>query len=538
MLLDSSIDSQRQMAMEHIYKVKGEIEDHIKEFSITKLSFKDAVHETLLRHSDLILLYMHKQLNLKEVFKNSPIKFDISDFTYETVLQESIKWGIRWIYDYCNQKQGENFVPKLIEVVEFLNYAFAYELFFLNWYATYNKLTDVIIDGEHIKFVSKNPDEKHFIGYNNWRKVCRENQILGNIKDCREDIYKAMQKAHESDFEIMNEWEINGYTWSDFKKFSSALDNYLTRLNMKEIEKAKKDGLVTISLKREDSERYIINEKKDWWTSLLLKETGLNIEIITSIIDDLTYNPDIKNTEISFQFFIPVEDKLMLSSRFVNLMVRPERNFLNLIPKLYEKKFNNLSNDCEDMQESLIKNFVTNRSIIYNKEKTKEQSVRPGMDLLIFDTHSLKLLVVELKWNIPPYDIKEVIGIDKKVKKGVERLSDAKKYVAHNLDTILQEYFGEEWKQVKPSDIEYLVAIKESIGSGNGCDLCDPVITVDHLIELLNNGMNHLFEIIREGKREYYSDEVEECWKRVEILNYKIDLLSYEIKRTSNPYKI
>lgn len=356
----------------------------------------------------------------------------------------------------------------------------------------------------------------------------REKNNFDNINK-KIDFLSKQKNASENDFDINKNWNLGNYMWNDVKLFILKLNEELDKIHYKKIREINKKRQVTVS--RKFMKDFVIIKSIEDWIDLMMKKTGLNYYITKNILHDLTYDKNIKNSDLSLQYFIPIKNhKLMISTLFINFNVRPQRNLLSLIPKINKSVFDSISNDCEEIQKEIINSKIVNKNIIFAEGKSKEQKLRPAMDALFLDKETRQLLVCELKWNIPASSTKEIIELDNKVKKAVDRINGySKRYVEEHIDTILEEYFGEEWHEICVSDYECIGIISESIGTGEGIPFNAPIITVDHLIELINCNLSHTFNVIRNGMRGCYSNNIKEEFVKLYLADYEINGVCYKM---------
>lgn len=506
-----------------IYLIKNKIDNYIRNLDIFKVSIENALEEILVRHSELIFFWTFNQKNIFNI-SNKYAKFDISDSNMESLIQESIKWAIKWAFDYCpvNSQFTKKFVMQ--DMLDLFELAYVYDVFFEQWWSFTKKRLDISIDQNSIRFINKNVNEKYFASYNYWRQSIRNEKIIEEISvtSSNHDVVSLMSKVQKREFEVTKNWDFGTFKYKDLINFSIALDQYLNEAN---IMPSKVNIIMNM---RSNAMKYIIVKSKEEWVSLFSMRTDLISSKIEAIIDIFTYNPHNK-CEISHQFFIPLKNKLAISSRFVGISVRPERNFLSMLPKIDKMFFDKISNDFEEIQKQKIIKLIAekNNNLLFSEGTSRKQALRPGMDLLVLDKSTLKLLVVELKYNIPPSTAAEVTRVDKKLHEGVSAIKIAKNYIKDNLKTVMREYFGNHYEGALPTDYEGIVITNEEIGTGHYVEFNSPIITIDHFIEVLKKDLNDLFLLIRNGFRGYPTNGFVETEIEVVIQDNKLLIPSY-----------
>lgn len=504
--------------LEDLQVILDKIGSYPKNLPIVQIPRRKALIEVLTIHSEL--LFVHFQGGVRNIPDLNPV-FDIRQ--NERMIQESLKWAIKWVFDYCDDEKPKSNMPSRKEIIQMLIFAYKYDfirdvLFSASKGGYSIKLTD-----NKIEFMPEKTNHS-FLAYNSWRQAYRERIQLNKIRSTG---IEAIKEVQSSEFMMPESWDLGKYTLREYKQFNINLDELISRWIKNH---SIKNPVIIIGKYR--SNDLIKIHHKNWWIDQISKASGLSKSTVEDILTDLTYS-SIKNADPAYQFFVPLsETELALSACFTGVFIRPERNLMALLPKLEDNLFHQISNDCESQQIDLIKQSINNKNIIIAEKKTKAQEKRPGMDVLFLDSETEELLVVELKWTASPSSTSEMYDVDKQVEEGLKQLQKAYEYVIEYTDSILFEYFGSSYKGKKPKDHEYCVAINESIGTGDHCDSYAPVITLDHLIELLDEGVGHVIETLRNKKHRVPEEYYSEIPMSFELLGYDVYCSGTELKGT------
>ncbi|MGG4207633.1 hypothetical protein ABEW60_25190 [Paenibacillus jamilae] len=503
--------------------VFSEILEHIKNypsmFSILKIPRNKALKKMLIVHSELS--FMHILEGAKVI---PDLSFDLDNKNSENLIQESLKWAVRLINNFCKEESVKKVIePTRKEIIDFLIFCYKLDLFYNMLFSAGRgeyllKLTD-----KGIFFISAK-ESKDFLAYNAWRQAFREREQINNIKIIS---MEAIQEVHLSDFSMPEMWNLGGYTLAQFKEVSVHLDGLNSKWFMNHLKKNK----VVIVGKYKAEELVRVNHKQ-WWIEQLVQLTDFETNIVKNIIDDLTYE-DFNNNDPSYQFFIPMKNKeLALPVAFVASFVRPERNLMALLPKKNQKLFSELTNDCENQQIEYIREKIKDTGIIIIEKKTKAQASRKGMDLMVLDPVTFELLVIELKWRVPPSSTREMYDTDEVVQKGLKQITEAKGWVTENFDTILSDYLGQSYLGLKPTRVEYCVVVNENIGTGTHCDSLVPVVTVDHLVEMLKFGVRSTIDVLASGKHRVPAEYINVKPISFNLCGYKVEFPATELLGT------
>lgn len=491
-----SIHKESKGTYEDLNLIMHKISSYRENLPIVKMPKRKALLELLTIHSEIAFLHVNGRV--KNILDLNPA---LDERQNEKLIQESLKWAVKWIFDYCDDRKKLPFTPSRKELIQILIFGYKYEMLREILFSASRGVYSIKIDDKKIEFVTENDNHHTFLAYNSWRQAYRERLQLNNIQIKN---IGAIQELQSNEFTMPETWNFGKYTLKEYKCFSVSLDGLLTRWMKNH---AKKNPIIIIGQYKSTELIKVFDEK--WWVNQISKLSGLSKDTVKNIITDLTY-VNRKNNDPAYQFFIPLSGKeLALSVCFTNVFVRPERNLMALLPKLEDNSFHRLSNECESQQIHLIKKSLNNKAIILGEKRTKAQEKRSGMDVLFLNRETLDLLIVELKWTISPSTTSEMYAVDEHVKKGLNSLPIAYKYVREHIDQILFEYFGPQYKGKRPRRYENCVVMNESIGTGGHCDPFTHVITLDHLIELLNKGLGHTIDTLQNKKHripsEFYS---------------------------------
>jgi len=502
--------------LEDLQVILDKIGSYPKNFPIVQIPRRKALIEMLTIHSELAFM------DFKGGARNIPDLNPMLDVRQnERMLQESLKWTIKWIFDYCDNGKFKSNMPSRKEIIQMLIFAYKYDF-----------IRDVLLSASKGGYSIKLTDNKivfipekinhSFLAYNSWRQAYRERIQFHKIRSTG---IEAIKEVQSSEFTMPESWNLGKYTLQEYKQFNVYLDELIFRWIKNH---AVKNSVIIIGKYRANDLIKIYH--KNWWVDQISKSSGLTKSTVEDIITDLIYS-NIKDADPAYQFFVPLsETELALSACFVGLLIRPERNLMTLLPKMEDNLFHQLSNDCESQQIELIKQSIQNKNVIIAEKRTKAQEIRSGMDVLFLDSKTDELLVVELKWSASPSSTSEMYDVDEHVEKGLEQLKKAREYVVQHNSSILFEYFGSSYKGKQPKDHEYCVVVNESIGTGECCDSYAPVITIDHLIELLDKGVGYVIETLRNKNhrvpQEYYS----EVPMSFELLGYDVHCSGTELK--------
>ncbi len=143
--------------------------------------------------------------------------------------------------------------------------------------------------------------------------------------------------------------------------------------------------------------------------------TGHQRQTIASLVDALTYGVGaVSSPDPALQPFYHLQDDLLCSAPMLVCSSNLERNILTLAARLDPRKFNAESSAFERMMTASIKASLDTKgwTVLYNRQIPCIRSAGE-IDCLIFDTVDRVILLLELWWQIPAAETREVMSREK-----------------------------------------------------------------------------------------------------------------------------
>lgn len=168
----------------------------------------------------------------------------------------------------------------------------------------------------------------------------------------------------------------------------------------------------------------------DKFQKLMSQITGLNVEVVSSIIKDLTFNSSKLHTSVSLQPFIYLKGEYyILPNLFVQ--VEPSRMMLGALNKGEKKRvYDKLINSIEKTNLNIIGETVKKlpNIICYIEKKLKNNGQRICPDFILIDQTRKFLLVADYKHFIGPVTGSEV---EYKIKELEKAIIQVQKYITN-----------------------------------------------------------------------------------------------------------
>lgn len=506
-----------------LYDIQEEMLNEILEHDLFLLAKDDALFllvKKIGNFNSFIPIMSEKQI-LK--FLKGLINTNATDIKLIHFLQESLKWLSRWIGEYCPQTSAlssDEVEIKMGDVLSLMGKAYEYELFFNLCKLNSSHIMKASINKNKISFNFRNEEAyKYHLGFDNtWRRLTNDNlnyQLQLKFGELDFDNIEILSdEIHQSNYEITFNLSFIGFDLDDYRIFSKVMNQILLKEQMKHT-----NGVATFIIG--DQVDYTRYEKKEW-IIILADETSLSRNKIEHIIDFFTFDYSEKNNDLSLTYFLPYGDQLIVSIPLF-MMLPPEWNAVRLLAKRSVKSYSHEQNLFEEEQKEKIKNFLSdNNPYLVSGGYDKESSLRPGMDILVYDKFSKTLQVIELKYKIPVESIQDILNLENMLDKAYDQLNKAKHYVDINQETILQEYFGQQLSGVILEKIDYFILTNYSIGIGANIKVPSPVLLIDYYLPAMAALGPSLVSKILQLKDKGLNYEIFKQFTTIRILDYKI----------------
>lgn len=265
----------------------------------------------------------------------------------------------------------------------------------------------------------------------------------------------------------------------------------------------------------------------DKFKKLMCQITGLNVEVVSSIIKDLTFNPSNFHTSVTLQPFIYSRGEYyILPNLFVQ--IEPSRMMLGALNKGEKKRiYDKLINSIEKINLNLIGETAKQlQNIVCYLEKTlknNRQQICP--DIILIDSTENFLLVVDYKHFIGPITGSEVEYKIKELEKGIIQVQ---KYITNliqlsKIDTVSIQDFTVLGLIITHKPLPVPIPIKNTI----------PIVDMETFNHLVQNAIVKKMGIYKVTKSIYhwYHSEPKNVPSEFEA---EIMVEDWKIKRTQH----
>lgn len=498
---------------EYLYHKKQLLEIEIAKNNLFKLSKREAIQCVMIKVGMLFLFFERGEHDKKQEYMKKLIRTNATYIDEISFFQESLKWICRWCSEYCADESEYNEKILADQVYELMGLAYAYDGFIK--YSFYHRKHIVSYNtfGNSIQFDYIN-EESHRVHvlYDTLNRNSSEKRAFSDsfAKSINASDVEAMETIHRSDFSFNYNFNFGKFTLKEYEEISVVLNNYIVRKMFNSHVRIPGDEGISL-WKKEDLVR------------MLVEKSGITKEKVEEIIAFFQNDVGDKNADLSLNYFFELDNDRIMLSEAIFSMQRPATNALRILAKHQSKLYEVEQNMFEIEQKNRLKEIVEERFLVA-KNLTKEQEIRPGMDMLVYDKINNHLQVLELKYKIPVDSERDITNLDAMLEKAYVQLEWAKQYIDEHED-ILEEYFGTEYTGIMPKEVDCFVITNYSIGTGTNCQLPSPILLEEHYLQLMQNneGMHHVHKALQD-KKKCIVGEIKKRYARYSLVNFKIKI--------------
>lgn len=498
---------------EYLYHKKQLLEKKIAKNDLFKLGTKDAIQCVMIKVGMLYSFFTVGDYNKKQQYMKKLIKTNATDIDEITFFQESLKWICRWCAKYCateSNYSGNIFADQVYELMglayaynEFVKYSFYYSKHIVS----YNVYENCI----QFDYTNEESYQVHELYNTLIQKYTEERDYLNCLTQCSaKSNLEIIEDIHRSDFNFNYNFMFGKFSLKDYEEVSTVLNNYVIRkMTNNHVLIPGRTGVG-------------VCQKEDL-VKMLVRESGIDEEKVEEMITFFQYNTDDKNADLSLNYFFELDDGRIMFSEAIFNMQRPATNALRILAKCQSELYNKEQNMFEKEQQNKISEIVGKKFGVA-KNFTHEQSIRPGMDLLVYDKKNNHLQVIELKYKIPVDSERDITNLDKMLEVAYAQLEWAKKYVSEHKE-ILEEYFGSDYIGIVPKEVDHFVITNYEIGTGVNCKLPSPILLENHYMQLMQqeDGMKLVQKVLRD-KKKGMGGEIRKRYSRFSLIDFKIKI--------------
>lgn len=496
-----------------LYQKKQILEKEIAKNKLFKLNRQEAIQCVMIKVGMLYSIFARCEHSKKQEYMKKLIRTNATYIDEISFFQESLKWICRWCSRYC--AIGNEYNEKILadQVYELMGLAYAYDVFVKYSFYHSKHLVFYNVFGNNIQFeyINEKNHQVHEL-YDTLNRNSFDKRTCWNIlanNTTASDI-ELIEAVHRSDFSFDYNFDFGKFTLRDYEAVSVVLNNYIMRKILKNHVLIPGEEGIDIWIKED-----LIN--------MLVDESGVERKSVEGMLAFFQYDIDDVNADLSLNYFFELDNGKIMLSEGVFSMQRPAINALRILAKHQPVLYGTEQNMFEMEQKTRIKKIVSKKFLVA-KNLTKEQEIRPGMDMLVYDKNNNHLQIIELKYKIPVDSERDFTNLDEMLKKAYNQLKWAEEYVEEH-EGILEEYFGAEYSGMIPEKIDYFVITNYSIGTGVNCPLPSPILLEEHYLQLMQSadGMQCVHKVLQDEKK-CIVGEITKRYARFGLNGFKIKI--------------
>lgn len=432
---------------------------------------------------------------------------------------DALNIAIQWIYSECPNNDDSVSMQLSSETYQavsdlLLNHAVPYSGICAGYIGYSRKQFSVEVQGNNVTFISDKKQDELFCAnmaelYSKRKKtpypsISIPSEIIEIItkavhfKDGRicyeltSEVLNAFKPFAEMQWEatstLPKEWEFDRFTLDDYKKVWIIIDtlcmiHFNACINSNVQGCAVEDNIIVIN------RNSLVNSLKTLST--------VSEEVIDRILSFITYNPNIKNTDIMYQPIVELDKYRVVITPHLFMSSNPERNLMAIINKSKDRKHSIEVNQLENLMLGRIKNQIPITENLIVCSHVDIGAELPDIDFGLYDKTTNSAIICELKWLIEADSPQEVFAREDDIERGCQQIRDIMSFAVCNREYFFRKLFNidEEY-----TDLFYCVIAKNDIRS-RSTDI--PVISESAFIRLMNTlPVNSAFHKIR--NKEFY----------------------------------
>lgn len=179
------------------------------------------------------------------------------------------------------------------------------------------------------------------------------------------------------------------------------------------------------------------------WVQDIAMLSGLDAVQIKLFINYLTYGHGVESPDQALQPFVPLGEQRLGVAGIGLLSSDVERNLLTLQARLEPRLFDSQSSIFEaEMTRQLSAVFEEKWPLVAANRTFRLGNTKEELDLLICEPETKTVVVLELRWMLPPADPREVQAKKRVCSQKVDQVARKLDAAKANLKTMLQVAFG------------------------------------------------------------------------------------------------
>ncbi len=165
--------------------------------------------------------------------------------------------------------------------------------------------------------------------------------------------------------------------------------------------------------------------RDDWIRDIAQLCAPLPVDMVRATVDLLTYNSGLPDRlrDPGLQPFVEIAAGVLAICPHLVDSSSHERNLMALLARRYPDEYSATTGDLEDTLLTEMYSYCHKQNILVSRNrKLPGRQLLPDVDLALFDQTTGLLMILEVKWVIPPADVQEKFARAEREKEGIEQV--------------------------------------------------------------------------------------------------------------------
>lgn len=173
----------------------------------------------------------------------------------------------------------------------------------------------------------------------------------------------------------------------------------------------------------------------------IVSMSGLEKEVVESIVRYITFEPFKRNVDIMYQPIIMLSNEVTIIAPMLFIGSRPERNLLSVVSSKIDFEHSKEVNDLEDLMIQEIEAAMPRAATLKSTKHKNLGGRLPDVDFGLLDTASSAALLCELKWFAAADSSKEVYAREDEITHGCEQSESIMTYAMGDRKRFIKQVF-------------------------------------------------------------------------------------------------
>lgn len=381
-----------------------------------------------------------------------------------TGLKDAMDYLIIWIYEQCESKP-ESDIPREIKIQRYqiareaLGFAKMYSTIMNMFDLVHNGLATLSVNEKIVRFQALHPYRELFEVQRadeatRWRQKLLD-MYPNTIRECSPAVLPTDKYRLKYQYSKTCRKNVSTYIWSQMQQDWSTVNPNLIHYTTKAFKQVWHFLMVRAFLHRSVYDTYIRSTrdffkfnsiiwflKKDQLVAIIQQRYGLKSNIIRKILEDLIYDPTIKNNSLSLQPLVQIYNKYLILTPSLIIGNRKEATHLRLLARKYPELYSRYVGSKKSQFDKEIQQLFEKYGYLVCGKKLRDKTT--GDTLTDIDAIAWKdstIFIIQAKDFILPGTTRYLGKAEKEIKNAITQLKISLAYIDENFAEVIPELF-------------------------------------------------------------------------------------------------